>query len=163
MINLEDRRERFAEELRRRMSEEELRVGDIAQYCKIHPNNISNYLQAKSFPNPWILSNIATMLCCTTNDLLDFEEADDDTICEYDIDSFDGEEEFTMHVRNRLDNVMHAEHISVEDVSIETGFNERTIRQWLGRYRPGPSLMRTSELIQLCEVIGCTPTDLLGY
>lgn len=164
MVDIEDIREYFAEELRRRMECEGLYPRDIAYHCEIKSELVYNYLRGSAFPNPWRLSLIADLFTCTTNELLDFDEPDDDSLLGYDPkDMFEDEEEFTMHFRNRLDLYMSDSGMSIPDLSFKTGFNEYTIKRWLGKLQQSPTLPRTSDVLVLCDALCCTPSDLLGY
>ena len=164
MIDIDDIRDWFAQELRYKMEDEGMKPSDLARYCEIGPTNVNNYLQGNSFPSPWVLAKMADLFCCTVNDLLDFDEADEDSLVDYDLKAmFEDEEEFTMHIRNRLELCMLDNRINVYDLSEMTGFNPYTLKRWLGKLRSAPTLIRTSDLLKLCDALGCTPSDLLGY
>ena len=164
MIDTTVIRQWFSKELRRRMNEEEVKPRDMSYYCRVSPNVLGNYLQGKSFPKPWTLAIIADFLCTTTNELLDFDEADDDSLVKYEVLSiFEDEEEFSMHVRNRIEEQMNKSHIGLEELSEMTGFTVHTIKRWLGCNGKQPELPRTSDLLILCDALDCTPSDLLGY
>ena len=164
MIDIERTKDWFATELRYNMEDEKMRPTDLARYCKVTAANMNNYLQGTSFPNPWVLVNMANLFGCTTNDLLDFDEAEDEMLVGYEPDDmFEDEEEFTMHVRNRLELCMLENRMNVNDLSEITGFNPYTIKKWLGKLRTPPTLIRTSDLLKVCDALGCTPSDLLGY
>ena len=164
LINIEEVRLKFVDELRYAMDCENLRPKDISDYCRISQNNFSNYLQGKSLPNLWVMVLISDLLECTVNELLDYDEADEDELVGYDpFATFEDEEEFTYHVRNRLEQYMVHSGNGVKELSEKTGFNPRTIRRWLGMSKNGPELPRTSDFLVICDALGTTPSDLLGY
>ena len=164
MDNIDEIRSLFAQELSSRIREENLRVSDVASHCQISVDRLNNYLQGRSFPNPLILSSIADFIGFTVNDLLDYDEADEMTLVGYDpLDMFEDEEEFMTHIRNRMEQCMNDMRIDIAELSEKTGFNTRTIKSWLGMLKRQPSLIRTSDLLKICDALCCTPSDLLGY
>lgn len=164
MIDVEEIRYWFADELRERMEDEELRVCDVARNCQISQDRLNNYLHGRSLPNPFIVATLADYLACTVNNLLDFDEADDDVLvgCEP-MEMFEDEDEFMSHIRIRLEQCITNEDISLKDLSEKTGFNQHTIKYWLGKLKRQPTLIRTSDLLRLADALNCTPSDLLGY
>lgn len=164
MVDIEEKRLVFVDELRYAMECEKMRPIDVYNHCRISQNSFSNYLQGKTFPNLWLMVLIADLFGCTVNELLDYDFVDEDELVGYDpFNTFDGEDEFACHVRNRLDNYMTRMNISVNELSEKSGFNTHTIRRWLGVSKKGPELPRTSDFLKLCDALGCTPSDLLGY
>ena len=164
MIDMEEIRDWFVQELRERMEDEQLRVCDVAYQCRITSNRLNNYLQGRSFPNPFVLSILADLLACSVNDLLGFDELDEDELVGFDpLSTFDDEDEFMVHIRNRLEQSMLSRDVSTKELSEKTGFNQHTIKYWLGKLKHQPSLIRTSDLIRLADALDCTPSDLLGY
>ena len=154
----------FSDEVKERMRDKEVAIGDMSYHCKIRSALLGNYIQGKTFPNLWALILIADFLETTTNELLDFDEAYEDSLLMYDPFSiFDDEDEFAMHVRNRLENFMVNEHISIAELSEKSGFTKQTIRKWLGINEKQPELPRTSDFLRICDALDCTPSDLLGY
>lgn len=164
MISIEDTREWFAKTMREEMDFHELTLSDVSRDCMIDRNKLNNYVQARSLPNPYVLSKLADYFECTVNDLLDFDEPDDDSLLGYDLSYiFEDEDEFVMHIRNRIEQHMLDSRISITDLSERTGFNKHTIKYWLGMLKKQPTLIRTSDLLRICDALDCTPSDLLGY
>lgn len=154
----------FSDEVKERMRDKEVTIGEMSYHCKIRSALLGNYIQGKTFPNLWALILIADFLETTTNELLDFDEAQEDSLLMYDPFSiFDDEDEFAMHIRNRLENFMVNEHISIAELSEKSGFTRQTIRKWLGMNEKQPELPRTSDFLRVCDALDCTPSDLLGY
>lgn len=164
MIDVEEIRTWFVQELNERMEDDHLRSRDVARHCQISQDRFNNYLQGRAFPNPFILAIIADFLGCTVNDLLDFDEPDDGMLVGYEpLSMFEDVDEFMTHIRNRLEQYMGEFGISITDLSEKTGFNKRTIKYWLGKLKQQPTLIRTSDLLRICDALDCTPSDLLGY
>lgn len=164
MLNLEETREWFSKTMRKEIEFRGLTLSDVSRDCMINRNKLNNYIQGRSLPNPYILIRLADYLECTVNDLLDFDEPDDDALLGYDpFDLFEDEDEFMAHIRNRLEQRMLEEHISIANLADKTGFNKHTIKYWLGMLKHRPELPRTSDLLRICDALDCTPSDLLGY
>ena len=164
MVDLDETRDWFVKELRDLIEYEGLRICDVAEHCGISTDRLNNYLQGRSLPNPYILSVLADLLSCTTNDLLDFDEPDEDELVGYDpLDMFEDTDEFMMHIRNRIERHMRDNKVSIAELSEQTGFNKHTIKYWLGMLKHQPTLIRTSDLIRIADALDCTPSDLLGY
>lgn len=154
----------FSNEMRRRMNELELWPRDVSYHCKVRPSVMNNYLQGKSFPSPWTLVLIADFLETTVNELLDFDEPDEDELVGYDpISIFEDDDEFAAHVSNRVKRWMAELDVDVFELAEKTGFTRRTIRRWFGLSDKQPELPRTSDLLRICDALECTPSDLLGY
>lgn len=161
---MEKTRTWFVRELSERMEDEQVRVNEIAHHCQISRDRINNYLQGRSLPNPLILAKMADFLGCTINDLLDFDEADEDELVGYEPSSmFEDEDEFMIHIRNRLERYMIDSDISIADLSEKSGIDKHTIKYWLCMLKRQPTLIRTSDLLRICDALKCTPSDLLGY
>lgn len=164
MINSYDRAQWFKDYLKDLMDYNEVTVSDISKHCEISAQRFNNYLYGRTLPQLWTLVMIADFLETTTNELLDFDEADDDVLLSYDpYTLFEDEEEFTAHVRNRIKQYMIDNNIDIFYLSEETGFTRLTIRRWLGLSGNRKDLPRTSDFIVICDTLGCTPSDLLGY
>lgn len=164
MINIDDRVQWFKDDLKDLMDYNEVTVSDISKYCEISTQKFNNYLYGRTLPQLWTLVRIADFLETTTNELLDFDEADDDSLLSYDPYSlFEDEEEFVIHVRNRIKQYMLDNNIDISYLSEETGFNRLTIKRWLGLSGNRNDLPRTADFIVICDALGCTPSDLLGY
>lgn len=164
MLDIDEIKDWFVQELRERMEDEEMRVCDVAHHCRITSNRLNNYLQGRSFPNPFVLAILADLFACSVNDLLGFDELDEDELVGFDpLGTFEDEDEFMTHIRNRLEERMLAEDIGIKRLSEKTGFNQHTIKYWLGMLKHQPTLIRTSDLLRLADALNCTPSDLLGY
>lgn len=164
MISIEETREWLAKTLREELEFHGLTLSDVSRDCMLNRNKLNNYIQGRSLANPYILIKLADYFECTVNDLLDFDEPDDDALLGYDpSDIFEDEDEFMMHIRNRMEQRMLEEHVSIKDLSEKTGFNKHTIKYWLGMLKHRPTLIRTSDLLCICDALDCTPSDLLGY
>lgn len=164
MVDIDSTLDWFSSELKRRMNYLELWPRDVSYHCKVSSSAMNNYLQGKTFPSPWTLILIADLLETTVNELLDFDEPDEDSLVGYDPFSiFDDEDEFAIHVSNRVKLWMAESDIDIFKLSERTGFTRRTIRRWFGLSDKQPELPRTSDLLKICDALGCTPSDLLGY
>ena len=164
MLDLDYVRNYFAEELRDNIEFEEVALVEIAYRCRIRAELISNYLNGRCLPNPYNLSKLAEYFEVTVNELLGYDYADDDTLVGLDIQyTFYDEDEFAMHIRNRLDAEMRYRNIDIKELAERTGFNPHTIKGWLGKLQKRPSLIRTADLLKICDALDCTPSDILGY
>lgn len=164
MIDIEETREWFAKTLREELEFNDITLTDMSQDCGINRNRLNNYIQGRSFPDPYTLIKLAEYFECTVNDLLDFDEPDDDALLGYDsTDIFEDEDELMMHIRNRLGQCMNESRVSIKELSKKSGFNARTIKYWLCMLNRQPTLIRTSDLLRICDALECTPSDLLGY
>ena len=164
MLNIESKLDWFGKELKYHMKEENMMPRDVSYHCKINSNLISNYIQGKTFPKLWVIVLLSDLFEITVNELLDYDEADDDVLVDYDPFSiFEDEDEFAMHVRNRIEQYMISSHISIQELSERTGFTKSTIRRWLGMSDKQPELPRTSDFLRICDALDCTPSDFLGY
>ena len=164
MVDIEGKLEWFGKELRERMEDEEIRPGVMACKCRVKPGSFYNYTQGKTFPQLWNLCLIADYLGATVNDLLDYDEPDEDNLVGYEcLSMFEDEDEFAMHVHNRVNNAMIDADIDIFELAERTRFARSAIRKWFGFNDKDPDLPRTSDFLQICEAIGTTPSDLLGY
>lgn len=164
MISIEETRVWFAQTMREQMDFHDVSLSDVSRDCLINRNKLNNYVQGRSLPNPYILIKLANYFECTVNEMLDFDEPDDDSLLGYDpFDIFEDEEEFMAHIRNRIERYMLDIHMSIKELSEKTGFNTHTIKYWLGMLKRRPSFIRTSDFLRICDALDCTPSDLLGY
>lgn len=164
MVNLDNTREWFAEEMRRQMKNKGVSLTDVSKDCNIKRDKLNNYMQQRSLPGPDILIILATYFECYVNDFLDFDEPDDAELLYYEPDElFEDEDELMTHISNRMRRIMEDRRIDIAELSDITGYNAYTIRHWLGMHRRRPGLFRTFDLLVLCSALECTPSDLLGY
>lgn len=144
MVDIDSTLDWFSSELKRRMNYLKLWPRDVSYHCKVSSSSMNNYLQGKTFPSPWTLILIADLLETTVNELLDFDEPDEDSLVGYDPFSiFDDEDEFAIHVSNRVKLWMVESDIDIFKLSERTGFTRRTIRRWFGLSDKQPELPRT--------------------
>lgn len=164
MVSIEETRKWFLKTMQEEMDFRNLTLSDVSRICMISRDKLNNYMQGRSLPNPYILIKLADCFECTVNDLLDFDEPDEDSLLGYDpYDIFEDEDEFILHVRNRIARYMEDSHVSIELLAERTGFNKRTIKYWLCMFKNKPKQIRTSDFLRICDALDCTPSDLLGY
>lgn len=164
MLDIDEVKDWFIQELPERMEDEGLLIRDVANHCQISQDRMNNYMQGRALPNPYVLAIMADFLNCTVNDLLGYDESDEDELVGFDpTNMFEGEDEFMMHIRNRLEERMLAEDMTAKELAEKSGSNTHTIKYWLGKLKRQPTLIRTSDLLRLVDALNCTPSDLLGY
>ena len=163
-MNIERKLSWFGKEVKERIEEEGIKPSTIAYECQVAPGSIYNYTQGKTFPKLWNLSLLADYLGTTVNELLDYDEPDKESMIGYQcLSMFEDEYEFAMHVHNRVNNAMIDAHIDISGLSYKTGFSKSAITKWFGFGDKDPDLPRTPEFLRICEALGTTPSDLLGY
>lgn len=164
MLDIDEVKDWFIQELSERIEDEGLLIRDVANHCHISQDRMNNYMQGRALPNPYVLSIIADFLSCTVNDLLGYDEFDDDELVGFDPTTmFEGEDEFMIHIRNRLEERMVEEDMTIKELAEKSSSNSRTIKYWLGKLKRQSPLIRTSDLLRLADALNCTPSDLLGY
>lgn len=164
MLDINKNKDWFIQELSERLEDEGLLIRDVANHCQISQDRMNNYMQGRALPNPYVLAIMADFLSCTVNDLLGYYEADEDELVGFDpLRTFEDEDEFMIHIRNRLEERMLAEDMTAKELGEKSGSNTHTIKYWLGKLKRQPPLIRTSDLLRLADALNCTPSDLLGY
>lgn len=164
MLDIDKNKDWFIQELSERLEDEGLLIRDVANHCQISQDRMNNYMQGRALPNPYVLAIMADFLSCTVNDLLGYYEADEDELVGFDpLRTFEDEDEFMIHIRNRLEERMLAEDMIAKELAEKSGSNTHTIKYWLGKLKRQPHLIRTSDLLRLADALNCTPSDLLGY
>ena len=164
MVDIEGKLEWFGKELSERMEDEKLSPSLLAYYSRLTPEKLYNYRQGKAFPKLWNLALLASYLGITVNELLDYDEPDDDSLVQYDpFDIFEDEYEFAMHVHNRVSYAMSDAKLDIFELAERTGFTRATIRKWFGFNDKSPELPRTADFLEICDALDCTPSDILGY
>lgn len=162
MVNEQSIRDWFKVELRERMEENGLRSYHMAYLCRVKPGNISNYLQGSSLPSLWCLILMCENLGCSVNDLLGYEEPEClDFFEKYRAtELFDNERQYASCLSERIRRYMSERDTTIAELSERSGFNSRTLSRWL---TDRPQLPRTSDFLQICDALDCTPSELLGY
>jgi DNA-binding Xre family transcriptional regulator len=153
-------KEWFSIEVRERMEELNLRPYHMAYFCQFKQNSIYQYLNGTIIPDPWRLVLMAEVLECSVNDLLGFDN-DDVRFEKYQASAmFLDDRQFAFCVSDRLERYLRRVDISLGRLSELTGITITTIKRWFGMR---PSLLRTNQLLHICEALNCTPSELLGY
>lgn len=162
MVDEKSIKEWYATEVKERMEDAGLKPYHMSHLCQIKHDSLHTYLSGKGLPNPWSLVLMAEHLDCCVNDLLGYDEITEVAVFERYLASqmYANEIEYAHCFAHRLERVINESTMGLEGVSERSGYNIRTIKQWLGER---PKLPRTSQLLQLCEALKCTPTDILGY
>ena len=159
MINAENIKETLSRELTNRMDEQNVRLSTMANYCDVSPKRIGEYRYGQSLPNLWTLVLMAERLDCSVNDLLGYGHYTTTRVSSA-RDSFPGENHYAEFVSYLLIQTVNNTEIYPEELSRRTGIGINTINKWFTRW---PCLPRTDHLVKVADVLGCTPSELLGY
>lgn len=159
MNNVTEIREWFAIELRERMTDEKVKAAELCKFCDITRSAMRQYIYGYSFPDPWRMVLIAERLSCSVNDLLGYDEFEDE-FARSASKTFPGENHFAEHLAIRIVRRMEYLGYTHEGLSNKTGIGQDTIERYLDRW---PELPRTDKFLQICEALNCTPSELLGY
>ena len=105
---------------------------------------------------------MAEHLEATVNDLLGYDEVDDNQILEcYPASKmYRNKIEFSHCFADRFHRYLDRRGMTIEDVAKLSGVTVTTIKKWVGAR---PVLPATYKFLQLCEALECTPSELLGY
>ena len=163
MLNKNEVMKTFGKRFAQYMVEHNLRDVDMARLLNMSSMNIPAYKNGTRLPNPWYLVLIAEKFDCTVNDLLGYDG--------YYIkntyarapatEKFTSINRYEVYFRDRLAGMLRARDVSVSELAMLVNTKEDTVRNtWLGIR---PRLPSINSILEICDALDCTPTDLLGY
>ena len=99
---------------------------------------------------------------CSINELFGIDA--DDVELDYEkylvTEMFRNEYEYAHCVSDRILHLILRDGITLDEFSVQSGINKDALKRWAG---DRPKLPRTGDIIRLCNILNCTPSDLLGY
>jgi DNA-binding Xre family transcriptional regulator len=163
MDKLESINKWLAAEVNDRMEDMELRPHHLQRLCGMTDGEIDRCLAGTGFPKLFSLILMAERLECTVNDLLGYEEVEDVNIYERYTAStlYFKDNQYAACLSDRMRLYMKYNNISFHEIADKTGFNVENVRHWFAKTHA--QLPPTKKFITICEALGCTPTELLGY
>lgn len=153
----------FVAEVKERMTELDLRPYHLVRLCKIKEDRIDSHLRGDTFPGLFSLVLMAEHLECTVNDLLGFEEIEEIDIYERYLasDMFFTESQYATCLSDRVRRYLEERNMTLAGLAKQTEFRLETVRHWFSKTRP--HLPPTVKFLKVCEILECTPSELLGY
>lgn len=152
--------ETFSRKLKDKMAKENVTQAYMMDYCEISKQPLNSYVHGRSFPNPWNLVLIAECLGCRVNYLLGYKE-NSRPARHAASTRFADQKEYTKFVSARLVKQMEAKGITPEELAEHTGASLKNVKFWLGHKRT--TLPRMVNILEIADLLGCTPSDILGY
>ena len=151
----------FSTELNKRMEDKGVTYRQVALASRVTRGSMVHYKSGNSFPELYTLVLMADYLDCSVDDLLGHHSGYILPDREISIQNrFADEDEFADYVRTRLFDYMKLKHMDAEELARLTAISAKTIEMYLSVHRWVP---RVPELLQICESLECTPSELLGY
>lgn len=154
--------EYLVSQVKRRMRERELKVWYMAYYSDMGNCSFGKFLKGRLMPNPWHIILMAEILDCTVNDLLGYEyyykpeNPQASGICM-------AQKRILERLSDEILHRMNEKNINTGDLAWISGESEYVINSWsLGNYT-NFGKKSTYTLLNICDVLDCTPSDLLGY
>lgn len=147
-------REHFAESLKQGTEEHDLRLWYVAYYADTSEGFLRSCLKLKKLPRLDSLILIAELFQCTVNELLGFKLVDVESRTEPFNPGLDTQYVVNYFVRELLKRDFEWDKFQFNEHGMDVDF-KRCIRA-----RRFPS---TDALLQICDALDCTPSDLLGY
>ena len=151
-------RRHFVDYVRQRIDELELPAWYVGYYSEISDATFRQYMKGIRLPAPIKLIMIAELLKCTVNDLLGFDYYNVSDSVEL-FDSGRDTKYVMAYFGNNLSRIMIGDDVSVVELASRSGLSTYVIQQYID----GKVLPDISILIELCESLNCTPSELLGY
>lgn len=153
----------FVAEVKERTTELDLRPYHLVRLCKIKEDRIESHLRGDTFPGLFSLVLMAEHLECTVNDLLGFEEIEEIDIYERYLasDMFFTESQYATCLSDRVRRYLEERNMTLAGLAKQTEFRLETVRHWFSKTRP--HLPPTVKFLKICEILECTPSELLGY
>jgi DNA-binding Xre family transcriptional regulator len=153
----------FAIEVKERMDEMELRPYHLRSLCKMTESNVYSCLSGTTLPNLFNLVLLAECLECTVNDLLGYDELEETDVYERYTAStiFFEESQYAVCLADRMRRYLEDRFMTLADLAKNTEMDTNMLRRWFSKTRP--HLPPTKKFLHICNTLGCTPSELLGY
>lgn len=160
MVNIRDAKITFAEELNERMRENGVTYRQTALAVGVTKGSFIHYKSGNSFPELFTLIRISNYLNCSVDSLLGYRSDGKLRLSTDTSGDFFNEDEFKDYFRSRLITMMEQAGMNANDLSRKSLVSTKYIEMYLSVYRWIPQV---PDLLRICDAIGCTPSDLLGY
>lgn len=156
-------KEWFAAELKEKMIEYNLRSYHLTALCKMSEDEVQKCLKGIALPGLFSLVLLADKFECTVNDLLGYDEVEDLDVYEhYSASSmFFAKSQYALCLSERVRRYLEDHYISIPDLADKIDVAPATVRHWFAKAHP--TLPTTEKILNICEALNCTPSDLLGY
>jgi hypothetical protein len=151
-------RKYFSDYVSRMMDERDIRPWYVAYYSETYDGVLRSCLKMARLPGPITLIMMAELFECTVNDLLGYDYVEVEKR-DYLFDSGRDTKHVLNYFREQLRGKLEESDI---DPNEKVQFSEcRTTT--IGRLVECGCVPDTPVLIQICDILNCTPSELLGY
>lgn len=152
----------FSRELVERIETKGVTHRQVAFRSRTTPHSVMGYIQGDNFPNPLTLILMAEYLDCTIDELLGYKDVGfvKKHRKESAFDIYPNEDSFTPYLRECIIKQMKLENMTAETLAQLSGVNLQTIKRYLCVHSGMPQM---SNLLRMCDALGCTPSELIGY
>lgn len=160
MINVRDVKITFAEELNKRMQEKGVTYRQTALAVGVTKGAFIHYKSGNSFPELFTLIRISNYLNCSVDSLLGYRSDGKLRLNSGVGGAFSNEDEFKDYFRERFMAMMEQVGMNANDLSRKSLVSTKYIEMYLSVHRWIPQV---PDFLRICDALGCTPSDLLGY